>query len=242
MAGNGVITLESYLLLIVGILFVHACYQLSVSVLTHMTSHSLSRRIATKRLLKLGLSYTLGAIVMTTLVVTAIVSLTTLGSSTMQSTTLRTLEMIVAILVPLIGLATALFYFRRGDGTQLWLPRPIARYLLARSRRTRSGTEAFFLGAATVLGELPFLIAPILLVAVVIGTLSSTSWFGWSLLYGTLAGLPLLFITFFVSSGHSVARVQRWRERNKHFLQWSSGIALVILTVYITVLHLGVSL
>lgn len=240
MAGDGFSTPDSYLLIVLGILFVHASYQLSVSVLTHMSSHSLSRRVGTNRLLRMGLGYTLGAIFMTTLVLVAIVSLTTAGNLAERTASIRVLELIVAAAVPFIGLLTALVYFRRGAGTQLWLPRPVAAYLLTRSRKTKSAVEAFFLGGATVLGELPFIIAPILLIAVVISTTASGAWLLWSLLYSFLASLPLLFVVFYISSGHSVARVQHWREENKRFLQWTSGIALVMLTVFVAFLQLGV--
>lgn len=240
MAGGGSLTFGFYALLLVGIVFVHASYQLSVSVLTHMSSHSLSRRVGTERLLNLGLNYSLGAILTTALVLVTVVSLATGSTGTHRMLGVEYLEVIVSGLAPIVGLVTLLFYFRNERGTQLWLPRPIANYLLERSRKTRSATEAFFLGAATVVGELPFLIAPILLIAVVLGTLTPTSWFGWSLLYSLVVSLPLLFVTFFISSGHSIARIQRWREQNKQFLQITSGVALIILTLLITLLQIGV--
>ncbi len=242
MNGFGLNGDSAYLLLIVGALFVHACYQLSVSVLTYLSSHSLSRQVSTRRLLWLGSHYTLGAIVTTALILLGIVSLASLSSSLYNTPAVTTFLLLTVTLVPFVGLTTVLFYFRPGQGTQLWLPRPIAQYLLERSRKTRSGVEASMLGAATVVGELPFIIGPLLLIALLLVGQPSGLWLGAATVYALLASLPLMIVTLYLTSGHSVARVQRWREENKKFLQWTSGIALVLLTLYVTVLQIGTTL
>lgn len=226
----------AYLLIAVGALFVHVCYQLSVSVLTHFSSHSLSRKISDTRLLTLGFSYSLGVILTTVLVIVSLASLAQLASGGS-----RLLGAVVVGLAPFIGLATVLWYYRQGEGTRLWLPRPVATYLLERSKETHSALEASLLGAATVMGELPFLVGPLLFVTYLISLLAPSAWFGWATLYSVTAALPLLITTMYLTSGHSVAKVQKWREANKSFLQWTSGITLILLTIYLTVLQLGVS-
>ncbi len=226
----------AYVLIAAGALFVHVCYQLSVSVLTHFSSHSLSRKTSDKRLLTLGFSYSLGVVVTTALIITALASIAQSihGGSQLLVT-------VVVGLAPFIGLATVLWYYRQGEGTRLWLPRPVAQYLLQRSKKTRSFLEATLLGAATVIGELPFLVGPLLFVTYLVAQTPSAGWFGWALLYSFVAALPLLVTTMYITSGHSVARAQKWRETNKSFLQWTSGITLIVLTLYLTVLQLGVS-
>lgn len=225
----------SYLLLVVGALFVHASYQLSVSVLTFFSSHSLSQKTSERRLLVLGVSYGFGAVGTMVLLLCSAASLVQSVDSGSH-----TLLVLTAFVAPVIGLATILWYYRRGDGTRLWLPRRIAEYLLGRAKKTRLPVEAMMLGAATVLGELPFLIAPLLFVTYVVSEQPVNQWVGWSSIYALLAYSPLFFITMYITSGHSVARLQKWRESNKNFLQWTSGTALVILTIYLTVLQLGV--
>ena len=227
----------AYLIIAIGALFVHVCYQLSVSVLTHFSSHSISRRVSDKRLLLFGLSYGAGVILTTSLILTSLVSLAGLAHANSQ-----TLVTIIAIFAPFVGLATMLWYYRQGPGTQLWLPRPLAKYLLKRSRKTRSLLEAFVLGGATVIGELPFLVGPLLFVTYLISQAPSTHWFIWAGLYSLVASLPLLVTTMYFTSGHSVARSQKWREKNKAFLQWTSGIMLLLLTLYLSALQLGVLL
>lgn len=227
----------AYLLLVVGALFVHVSYQLGVSVLTHFSSHSISRKTSEERLLVLGLGYSVGVIVATALILTSLASLAQLLNASSRS-----VAAVAVGLAPFVGLATILWYYRDGKGTRLWLPRPVATYLLERSKKTRSMFEATFLGAATVVGELPFLLGPLLFVTYLLAATPSSGWFGWALLYSTIAALPLLVITMYFTSGHSVARVQRWREANKSFFQWTSGIALILLTFYLTALQMGASL
>lgn len=228
-----------FMLLLLGALFVHVCYQLSVSVLTHMSSHSLSRKVTTKRLLGLGLSYSLGAYIATTLVLLAVVTFATLGLDSTNTQNLRPAILLATTLLPLVGLVTVLFYFRRGPGTKLWLPRSVAKYLLDRSKKTTSSFEAAMLGAGTVVGELPFLVAPLLLVATLIAAQPLGSWLLLTKGYALLAVLPLVVTTLYLTSGHSPARLQRWRENNKKFLQWTSGLTLIALTFYLTIVQMG---
>ena len=51
------------LLILLGAVFVHACFQLSVSVLTLLSSHTIGRRLPNARLLNLNFWYILGSIV-----------------------------------------------------------------------------------------------------------------------------------------------------------------------------------
>ena len=159
MLAPSILSDPAYLLIALGALFVHVCYQLSVSVLTHFSSHSLSRKTSEHRLLGLGFSYSLGVIITTVLIITSLASLAQLVHGGY-----RLLGVLVVGLAPFIGLATVLWYYRQGEGTRLWLPRPVAKYLLERSKETKSLLEASLLGAGTVIGELPFLVGPLLFV------------------------------------------------------------------------------
>lgn len=230
--------IEAYLLLAIGALFVHVCYQLSVSILSYLGAHTLGRHIKTGRLLRLGTSYALGAYVATIATLITIVALTNI-STLAHADAIHWLTLVVVAIVPLIGLLTIMVYYRHGMGTQLWLPRAFANYLTQRARKTTSAVEAFGLGLTTVVGELPFIAGPLLLVAIAIAKQPSPSWFGWSAVYAFIVSLPLFLLTFYLTSGHSVARVQRWRADNKTFLQWTSGVMLILLAVYVAVLQLG---
>lgn len=225
-------------LLVVGVLFVHSSYQLSVSVLSYMSGHALGQRAAKKRLTSLGAGYSLGVMVMVFLILVSIV-VTTNTADVSHAYSLKILTVVVASVVPLVGLFTILAYYRKGTGTKLWLPRPFADYLLWRARKTKSTVEAFALGATTVVGELPFVIGPLLIAAVVIAYQDTSAWIVYAAAYALLSSLPVIVISLLLAWGISPASIQRWREQNKKFFQWTSGILLVLLTVFLVVLQIG---
>lgn len=229
------------ILLLAGVLFVHASYQLSVSVLSYMSGHALGQRSARKRLASLGIGYSLGVASMIFFILVSIVVMTSTTTMLSHDLALKILTIVVAAIVPLVGLFTVLTYYRQDPkGTRLWLPRQLADYLLWSARKTKSPIEATSLGAATVVGELPFILAPLLIMSVIIAHQPLSLWLGYSALYAILASLPVFIITGLLSTGTSPAAVQRWREQNKKFLQWTSGILLIILTIFLVVLQIGV--
>jgi hypothetical protein len=50
--------------------------------------------------------------------------------------------------------------------------------------------------------------------------------------------ITLFSIWVLVSGGHRMSELQKWRETNKHFLQFASGSALAILGVFVYVCKL----
>jgi hypothetical protein len=227
--------LSPFLLIVAGAVFVHACFQLSVSVLTLLSSHTIGRRLPNSRLLNLNFWYILGSILMITLLQLGTIALLRWGlTHNATATTVVTLS-----LIPLIALLVALLYYRRGRGTQLWLPRPAAQYITDRAKRTKSSVEAFTLGMATAVTELPFAIAPLAIVAFALQGFRVDRWFTMSLGYSLAVCAPLIFVAFYLSSGHKISSIQRWRESSKDFLRWTSAATLLLLALYIAVLQIG---
>jgi cytochrome c biogenesis protein CcdA len=226
---NDTTLLPSILAALVAV-FAHACFQLAVSVLTLLSGHSLGRQRSHLRVVHLSFSYILGAFTATVgLVCTVAYFLSTLTSA-------QTYKgwAIVAGLNAGVGLAVLFFYYRKGKGTVLWLPRSAAEALTDRAKKTKSGYEAFGLGLATIIAELPFLIAPVSVVALLVADpMTSLSSFGWMTLYAGLVTLPLFYVAILVSGGHRISTIQRWREANKTFLQVSSGGALIVLGFFL---------
>lgn len=212
----------------------HGNFQVSVSVLTLLSGHSLGAKKAHTRLLALNLSYIAGVVLTVTGVLLGVISLVhSIGGVTQD-------VWIVAIaLCAAIGSITSIAYYQGKRGTVLWLPRPIAEYLSVRAKKTRRAIEAAALGGMTVIAELPFTIAPLAVAGVLIADHAATADLVWSSLYALVASLPLIVITVLLGAGHALSRIQRWREQNKIFLQYSSGIGLVVLALYVVVFHLG---
>lgn len=211
---------------------IHASFQLSVSMLTLLSGHAIGSKTAHKKLIRLTSGFLLGATVMTMLLLAfACFAL----QNIFTNTTPAVLWAISSGLLFGLGAAVWLFYYRKDEGTSLWLPRPIARYLSDRTKATKQTAEAFGLGLSSIMGELLFILAPLLVSALVLMRLEPI----WQLagigLYTVISLLSLLIVYGLVGSGHKLSRIQKWREGNKRFLQFSAGGGLLILGFYIYV-------
>ena len=214
---------------------IHASFQLSVSVLTLLGGHSLGRRLAYRRVMGLLCSFVLGALLMTILLTTGLVYYI----SIIVQHQLITWRLIMAIscgVLASLGVASWLLYYRRGHGTELWLPRSFIAYLSKRSAKTSSRFEAFSLSVSSVIAELPFLIGPFLTASLLIAALPVRLWQAGAIIsYSCLAVSSLGLIIVVVGSGHTIAQVQQWRQRHKHFMQFFSGSSLLVMAVFLAV-------
>lgn len=236
-------TIVSSIAIIVFAALIHASFQISVSVLTLLSGHSLGRKTAYRRVMGLLNSFITGVFILTATFISALAyyfMMTIQGSVATE----QLIAAIVSGVLGGIGIATLIFYYRSGSGTSLWLPRGLAHYLTKRTKVTKNRSEAFTLGLASVVVELIFIIAPMSAAALAIVTLPTVWWqlagiFG----YTAISLSSLLIIFFLVGGGHRISKLQAWRENNKRFLQFASGGSLIILAAYIFVDRLlGVSM
>lgn len=221
--------LHSFAIIIFAAL-IHASFQLSVSMLTLLSSHAIGARTAHSKLLRLTSGFILGAAVMTTLLVsfTALILQYGFGSHAPVIAWAIGCGLLIGL-----GIAVWAFYYRRGEGTSLWLPRGFARYLSERTKATKHSTEAFGLGLSSIIAELIFIIAPMAISGLVLITLAPL----WQLLgiftYTAVSLLSLATVGALIGSGHKLSGIQRWREHNKRFLQFAAGSGLIILGFYV---------
>ena len=213
---------------------VHASFQLSVSVLTLLSGHAIGAKHSQARVLRLTFGFVTGVGVMTLLALSffALVLQQVFGEAP---------EIVWAVACGLlvgVGLAVWFFYYRRDKGTTLWIPRAFARHLSDRSKATKHGVEAFSLGLTSVISELLFIGAPLLISALVLIELPGA----WQLLgigiYAVVSLLTLFSVWVLIGSGHRLSDIQKWRERNKHFLQFAAGGALLVLGFFVYVFKL----
>lgn len=228
-------------LLIIGFAgLIHANFQLSVSVLTMLTSHTIGAKRSHAKLIRLTSSFIAGAIVMTLLLLSfvSLVLIDVFGTEPPELVWACASGLMVGL-----GIATWLFYYRREKGTALWIPRSFAKHLNVRSKAASSSTEAFSLGLTSVIGELLFIVGPIVVAGMVIIGLPTV----WQLVglavYTIVSTISLLTVWILVGSGHALSRIQKWRETNKRFLQFVGGGALLVLGfyVYVSEVLVGVS-
>lgn len=222
--------LYSSLAIIILASLVHASFQLSVSMLTLMSGHSLSIKQSFKKLNDLTASFVLGAGIITMLLVSSTAWMF------LRITNGEVSGYIWAIACGiLLGTAMSvwLFYYRRGKGTTLWIPRDFAEYLTNRTKKTRSIGEAFGLGVSSVLGEILFIAAPVITASLALIQMTPSWQLAGSFIYLIISILPLLIIRILIGGGLSLSKIQRWREKNKYFLQFTAGAGLIILSFFV---------
>jgi hypothetical protein len=213
---------------------VHASFQLSVSVLTLLSGHAIGAKHSQARVLRLTFGFVTGVGVMTLLALSffALVLQQIFGEAP------QIIWAIACGLLVGVGLAVWFFYYRRNEGTTLWIPRAFARHLSDRSKATKHGVEAFSLGLTSVVSEILFIGAPLLISALVLIELPGA----WQLvgigIYAVVSLLTLFSVWVLIGSGHRLSEIQKWRENNKHFLQFAAGGALLVLGFFVYVFKL----
>jgi len=211
---------------------IHASFQLSVSMLTLLSGHAIGTKTAHAKLLRLTNSFLIGVTVMTML----LVSFFALIFQNIFSNHIPPVAWAASCGLLLgLGVAVWSFYYRKEKGTSLWLPRGMARHLSERTKVTKHSAEAFSLGLSSVIAELIFIIAPVIVCALALIQLEPIWQLVGIVLYTSISLLSLAIITGLIGSGHKLSRIQKWREDNKRFLQFSAGGGLLILGCYVYV-------
>jgi len=212
---------------------IHASFQLSVSMLTLLSGHAIGRRTRHSKLLRFTCSFLAGVGLMVLLLVSFGAFI---GRHFFPDGNIPLLVWAASAGL-LIGLGVAVwsFYYRHEKGTSLWLPRGIARYLADRTKATKSSAEAFGLGLSSGIGELIFTLAPMTIAILVLIQLEPM----WQLVaigaYTFISLLSLMIVYILVGGGHKLSQIQKWREKNKRFLQFAAGAGLLILGFYVYV-------
>lgn len=204
---------------------VYGGFALGTSMLVLLSGHSLSRKRSHARLLSLTLAFVLGALLMVFLLLTTLLYFGLL----LDAWAYPAVILALATLVSLSGLWVLFFYYRRGDGTTLWVPRGFARYLNERTAHTKNPFESFVLGAAGVLFELPVTLPLLSSVAVVLSGQGPRFGVAGLGLFSVLGILGLFVVFVLVGGGHTPARINRWRARHKRFVQTVVGLGLLVL-------------
>lgn len=206
---------------------VQASLQLSLGglILLYHSSMGRHRRRKTRYLAK---SYIWGAGAISFVIVCA-------GAFIMQNTigaALRQEWLMIAIgAIAACAFVMLFFYYRKGRGTELWVPKSISGYITRRARHANDNIEAFSLGMLSAFAELPITIA---LYFVVANCLLQTSMpLLVAVLYVAIVVLPMFILKLTIKSGQNVVAAQKWRIRNKSFLRIISGSGFAVLAVFI---------
>lgn len=227
-------TVATYFIIIGLSALTQASFQLSVSVLTLLSGHALSKKASNARLLRLISSFTAGSVSMTLLLLLATIFVI-MQLTTWQDISPALWAVSSGLLIGL-GIAVYILYYRKESrGTTLWLPRSMAQHLHSRAKATKSSSEAFNLGLGSVLAEIIFIAPPLLVSVLAILALPNNWQFLGIATYTLGASLSTIIVWTLIGGGHSIAKIQRWRETNKRFLRGAAGAGLLILGFYVYV-------
>lgn len=220
---------------------IHASFQLGVSMVTLLSGHAVGKKFSSRRVVRLVGSFFLGTVVMTALILSIICDIV---GAVFQYATPTSIWTTLTLAMVVVGLVIWVCYYRRGPGTLLWVPRGMAKFLHTRIHATRDSAEAFSLGLTSVLAELFFIITPAAAATLAIVSLPASLQLLGAATYVVLASFGMFTVTIFISSGHNISQLQRWRETNKRFLQFTGGSALIILAcyMYVTMVMSGATL
>lgn len=210
---------------------IHAGFQLSISALSLMSGHAITGKKSQTRLITLMSAFIFGATTMTILLLATIAFLVEIALQ--SGVNYELIWMMTVGLSAAIGLAVWIFYYAKGPGTSLWLPRSLATYITERAKKTKNSGEAFTLGLVSIVVEIVFILPSLLAASLAILQLTPIMQLGSIFVYTLISLMSLLIVWAMIGSGHSLSKIQQWREKNKRFLQFISGAALIILGVYI---------
>ncbi|MDO5481135.1 MAG: hypothetical protein Q4F60_02195 [Candidatus Saccharibacteria bacterium] len=124
-------------------------------------------------------------------------------------------------------------YYRKSEGTELWVPRSFAKFIGERAEETDDNVEAFSLGMTMAAGEMPFAIALVIMAVNSILALPQSTQIMAIMLYVAMAEIPMIVLQVAVRNGKTVVEIQRWRVRNKNFLKIMAGVCYVVLAIFV---------
>ena len=224
--------MEIWMILLVVILaaMVQASFHLSISVLTLLSGHTLSKNKSHLQLTKLSMSLVFGSVFSTILVFSTFAYFAGIFYNIAFS---KVAWAVLSGILVASGISTWIFYYRRGEdaqnGTELWVPRSMAKFLNERASKTVHSAEAFSLGAVSVISEILFYFASLAISAILASRVSPAFQFSILAIYVFISNLPIFSIACMISGGHPISEIQAWRNRNKRFMQFSAGLGMIIL-------------
>ena len=209
---------------------IHAMFQLGVGTLLLLYHASLGKHIKRKAG-ELVTNYIFGNGFLTLLLISgAAFFIYTIFNGPMNP---AMLTIIVGILVAL-AVSVWVFYYRWGSKTtELWLPKPVAKFINKRANLTDNNVEAFGLGMVACFAELPF--TAMLIAAAANSVLSVPEGLRIFLVtvYALLSVSPMIAMRIAITNGQTVVDIQKWRMKNKNFLRIWSGVAFAVLAFFL---------
>lgn len=126
-------------------------------------------------------------------------------------------------------------YFRRGSGTELFLPRQFVHKYTELASHSLTPVEAFFLGFTSTIPELIFTIPLFIYMTFELSIFEENILPKIILIVAVILSsiVPLLAIQGLFNHHHNLALIQRFRVKNKAFLRWFLGLLYLLIATII---------
>lgn len=208
---------------------VHATLQLGVSALLLLYHANLGKQIRGS-VKKLARNYIFGISLFTALAVASTCFfILVIFSGSMPEATLLILSGVLAA----FAVGIWFIYYKRGAGTELWIPRRFAKFINERAEQTDEDIEAFSLGMTMACAELPFAAILIITTADAILDLPQGMQILSILVYVLAVVTPMFILNYWVKKGSTIVDIQKWRAKNKNFIKIMSGVGFIVLAVFL---------
>lgn len=127
------------------------------------------------------------------------------------------------------AVALLLLKIWRPDSANPWINTGLRRFLLDRSKKTRSPSETFSLGLTSAITKTALVLIPLILVGHVLLSLPSKFLVASTIIASSVLSLPLLVFRSILIRQKSALSVQKFVLKNRHFFQSIQIICLLLL-------------
>lgn len=142
--------------------------------------------------------------------------------------------MILSIILSAVAFFVWFVYYRKkSEGTELWIPRSFAKFITTRAQKTDDNVEAFSLGMLIACAEAPFAAALMIAAGNSIVDMPQGMQIISVLVYVIISALPMWIAQLLVNRGKTVVEVQKWRVKNKDFFKVMTGVGFIVLAVFL---------
>lgn len=145
------------------------------------------------------------------------------------------LTWIIVGIILALSCTTFLFYFRKGNGTKLFITRKTADNFILKAKLTKTRSDSFILGFIAGIPELIFTLPLYIIITVELAQISLTALPCPLIILLLIIGIiaPLIIVYGHFKSGNNLATIQRFRTKNKPFFRFFISLLYLLLAISI---------
>lgn len=213
------------LILVVASSAISALNPYTIGVLIMLISLLLGKGHPTRRMVWLGLTFTIALFATSLLIGSVLLALLSLVSEV----TWAFLSVGIGLFIVVAGILEVKDYFWYGNRFSLRVPSRAVEHIKKLSKKTAGLIEAALLGAFVAVAALPTISAPYLATVAILKSHFDITAIWLLGLYNVVFVLPMLVLLIMVANGVKISSLQRWKEEGKGRMRLGVGLLLVAL-------------